>query len=78
MRRFARTALVALALSGCAYESPPKLATVSDFDVDRYLGQWHQVAAIPAWFQADGELLGQLSELHIRYAPDALAVLAPH
>lgn len=31
----------------------------------------------PAWFQADGELLGELSELHIRYAPDALAVVAP-
>ena len=32
----------------------------------------------PAWFQADGELLGRLDELHLRYAPDALAVLAPH
>jgi diacylglycerol kinase family enzyme len=32
----------------------------------------------PAWFQADGELLGRLSELHIQYAPDALAVMAPH
>ena len=31
----------------------------------------------PAWFQADGELLGELSELHLRFAPDALAVVAP-
>jgi len=31
----------------------------------------------PAWFQADGELLGQLNELNIRFAPDALAVVAP-
>ncbi len=31
----------------------------------------------PAWFQADGELLGQLTELHLRFAPDALAVAAP-
>jgi diacylglycerol kinase family enzyme len=35
------------------------------------------VADPPAWFQADGELLGRLSELHIRFAPDALAVVAP-
>ena len=27
--------------------------TVSDFEVQRYLGQWYQVAAIPAWFQGD-------------------------
>lgn len=32
----------------------------------------------PAWFQADGELLGQLSELTIRFVPDALAVVAPN
>ena len=31
----------------------------------------------PAWFQADGELLGELSELHLSFAPDALAVVAP-
>lgn len=35
------------------------------------------VADPPAWFQADGELLGRISELHIRFAPDALAVVAP-
>ncbi len=27
--------------------------TVVGFDVQRYLGAWHQVAAIPAWFQSD-------------------------
>ncbi|MDH3607286.1 MAG: diacylglycerol kinase family protein [Acidimicrobiia bacterium] len=31
----------------------------------------------PAWFQADGELLGEVGELHISFAPDALAVVAP-
>lgn len=31
----------------------------------------------PAWFQADGELLGRLSEFTIRYVPDSLAVVAP-
>lgn len=25
--------------------------TVSNFEVERYLGEWYQVAAIPAWFQ---------------------------
>ena len=29
------------------------MSTVSEFEVRRYLGQWHQVAAIPAWFQSD-------------------------
>jgi apolipoprotein D and lipocalin family protein len=29
------------------------MSTVSNFEVERYLGQWHQVAAIPAWFQSD-------------------------
>ena len=41
--------LAALALAGCGAEPP--LATVSDFDVQRYLGTWHEIAAIPAWFQ---------------------------
>jgi uncharacterized surface protein with fasciclin (FAS1) repeats/lipocalin len=27
--------------------------TVTGFDLQRYLGEWHQVAAIPAWFQSD-------------------------
>lgn len=25
--------------------------TVSNFDINRYLGEWHQIATIPAWFQ---------------------------
>lgn len=29
------------------------LSTTSHFDVQRYMGQWHQVAATPAWFQSD-------------------------
>ena len=41
--------LAALALVGCGGEPP--LATVSDFDAQRYLGTWHEIAAIPAWFQ---------------------------
>lgn len=29
------------------------MTAVSSFDLERYLGEWHQVAAIPAWFQND-------------------------
>lgn len=48
------TALVLAALAGgCSSEPEVPLAAVSDFDVGRYLGEWHQVAAIPAWFQED-------------------------
>ena len=38
-----------LALAGCA--SQPPLRTVGDFAPERYLGTWHEIAAIPAWFQ---------------------------
>lgn len=43
--------LAVLALAGCS-RAPP-LQTVSDFDAQRYLGTWHEIAAIPAWFQRD-------------------------
>ena len=42
--------LACLALAACSEGDPP-LATVSDFDPQRYLGTWHEIAAIPAWFQ---------------------------
>jgi len=29
------------------------MGTISNFEVERYLGDWHQVATIPAWFQND-------------------------
>ena len=34
-----------------ACSSEPPLQTVNDFDAQRYLGTWHEIAAIPAWFQ---------------------------
>lgn len=47
-------ALLLAGLAGsCSSEPEPPLAVVSGFDVQRYLGEWHQVAAIPAWFQED-------------------------
>ncbi len=41
---------VLLLLAACSGGEPP-LHTVSDFDAQRYLGTWHEIAAIPAWFQ---------------------------
>lgn len=52
LRPIAALALAVLA-GGCSSEPEPPLAAVSGFDVQRYLGEWHQVAAIPAWFQED-------------------------
>ena len=50
--------LVAAALFGsliisCSSDAHAPMSTVARFEVERYLGQWHQVAAIPAWFQSD-------------------------
>ena len=40
-----------LAAAGCA--APSDLPVVSRVDLDRYAGRWHEIAAIPAWFQRD-------------------------
>ena len=40
-----------LLLTACASGGDRSMDTVSGFEVDRYLGEWHQVAAIPVWFQ---------------------------
>lgn len=40
-------------MGGCSSDAPVPMNNVSNFEVQRYLGQWHQVAAIPAWFQSD-------------------------
>ena len=45
-----RLLLVVLPLLGACGSAPP-LQTVDDFDPQRYLGTWHELAAIPAWFQ---------------------------
>lgn len=41
----------ALLLVACTGAQRPPLQHVDDLEVERYLGRWHQVAAIPAWFQ---------------------------
>ena len=51
--RWPAAVIISLLAVGCAAEEPVPMNTISDFQVKRYLGQWHQVAAIPAWFQSD-------------------------
>jgi apolipoprotein D and lipocalin family protein len=51
--RLVATALFSVLMAGCSSDSHAPMRTVSNFEVERYLGQWHQVAAIPAWFQSD-------------------------
>lgn len=43
--------LVALAAAPGLAQSPPEVA--ADFDVGRYLGQWHEVARFDRFFQRD-------------------------
>lgn len=45
--------LFSVLTGGCSPNASAPMSTVSDFEVQRYLGQWHQVAATPAWFQSD-------------------------
>ena len=52
-RALARPLSLALALAACASSGKPPLTTVEDFEAERYLGTWHEIAAIPAWFQRD-------------------------
>lgn len=45
---------LALLAAGCARPaSGPPLEPVAGFALDRYLGTWHEIASIPAWFQRD-------------------------
>lgn len=43
-------------LLACAFAAPvlaAEVAPVTGFDAARYLGRWHEIASIPAWFQRD-------------------------
>lgn len=42
----------AFLLAACSEARDP-LRPVERLELERYLGQWHQVAALPAWFQQD-------------------------
>lgn len=55
MRRRRRAVLLASVLLGglfgVACAAHPPLATVEKLDLERYLGEWHQIAHIPHFFQ---------------------------
>ena len=53
------------------------LERIPGMDVWAGIDELAVTADPPAWFQADGELLGEVDELHLSFAPDALAVAAP-
>ena len=46
-----RATLIACALAAPALAA--QVAPVTGFDPARYLGRWHEIASIPAWFQRD-------------------------
>ena len=50
---------IAAALTGCATTSD--IAAVRDFDPDRYMGTWYEIARLPQYFERD------LDEVRARY-----------
>lgn len=45
--------IAALALTGCASSSMPPLKTVEHLDLNRYMGPWYVIAAIPTFIETD-------------------------
>ena len=51
-----RAKLLCCALAATLWSAPVgagEVAPVTGFDAARYLGRWHEIASIPAWFQRD-------------------------
>jgi apolipoprotein D and lipocalin family protein len=48
--RLFASALLAL-VTACTRPTGPPLEPVAGFEVERYLGTWHEIATIPSWFQ---------------------------
>jgi lipocalin len=54
MRLSLGVVLMALVASaGVATAKEPELTTVDSVELDRYLGEWYEIASYPAWFQRD-------------------------
>lgn len=58
------SAFATLLLVGCA--SPPPPRTVHSVDLKRYLGEWHEIARYPNWFQRNCA-----NHVTATYAPNA-------
>lgn len=52
MKRMLPTVALAVAASGCGSKAPPKgIRPVADFDVQSYLGVWHEIARLDHSFE---------------------------
>jgi apolipoprotein D and lipocalin family protein len=54
MKMMPRLGVLLMALvtfAGVATAAQPELTVVDAVDLDRYLGEWHEIASYPAWFQ---------------------------
>jgi apolipoprotein D and lipocalin family protein len=47
------SANLAIMIACANSQNPSEPKTVSKVDLSRYLGQWHEIATIPMWFQKD-------------------------
>jgi len=68
------TGLAALALTVASPAVAQTVEPVRGFEPERYLGTWHQIAAIPAWFQ-DQCAFDVTATYNRDEAPDRLRVL---
>ena len=46
-------AVIAIVLLVTSAAAAPELQTVKKVDARKYMGRWHEIASIPAWFQKD-------------------------
>jgi len=53
MRAHSKIALLIVLAAAVASAGDQPVTTVPQLDVKRYMGVWHEIAAIPAWFQKD-------------------------
>lgn len=64
---------LAVALSSCASAPTQPLYPVARFDLDRYLGYWHEVARLPNSFQED--CAGDVTASYVRLADGEIGVV---
>lgn len=53
LARVACLAILSMSATACTTPQQPPLQPVGNFELKRYLGEWHEVARITAWFQRD-------------------------
>ena len=53
MRQALLATLSAVSISGCAGNSLPPVETVEHVDINRFMGDWYVIAAIPTFIETD-------------------------